>query len=326
MLTISLRSSDPALRPRRLLADKRVIVTTFAAVLWLGWTVSAFADDGKFPDELVDFVPYKNNPVFTAQGKGHWDVRIRERGWILREDGLYKMWFTGYDGTGKGRKKLGYATSRDGIHWKRHPDNPLYDKHWTEDMMVVPHEGTYSMFAEGLDDQAHLLTSQDGVHWRRQGPLDVRNADGSPIKPGPYGTPTAWHEDGTWYLFYERRDRGIWLATSDDRDVWTNVQDDPVLRPGPDRYDEDLVALNQIVRHEGRYYAYYHGADADREPTLWTTNVAVSENLADWTKYPDNPLFPTKENKSSGILVHDGERFRLYTMHDEVRLHFASDE
>jgi len=41
--------------------------------------------DEKFPPELVRFRPYEKNPVFKAAGPGHWDARIRERGWILRE-------------------------------------------------------------------------------------------------------------------------------------------------------------------------------------------------------------------------------------------------
>ncbi|MFN9285070.1 MAG: hypothetical protein ACK5YX_15320, partial [Planctomyces sp.] len=28
---------------------------------------------------------------------GEWDARIRERGWILREGGEWKLWYTGYD-------------------------------------------------------------------------------------------------------------------------------------------------------------------------------------------------------------------------------------
>jgi hypothetical protein len=55
----------------------------------------------KFPPELVRFSPYRGDPVFKA-AKGQWDARIRERGWILREDGLYKLWYTGYDGTKDG--------------------------------------------------------------------------------------------------------------------------------------------------------------------------------------------------------------------------------
>ena len=86
--------------------------------------------------------------------------------------------------------------------------------------MVVRHEGTFYMFAEGRGDQAQLLSSKDGIQWKRLGTLDVRKTNGKPIEPGPYGTPTAWVEDGKWYLFYERRDLGIWLAESRDMRVF----------------------------------------------------------------------------------------------------------
>ncbi|MEX0724755.1 MAG: glycosylase [Planctomycetaceae bacterium] len=285
---------------------------------------STFADDEKFPAELVEFEPIEKNPIFVASGEGHWDVKIRERGFILKEEDGYKMWYTGYDGTREGTKMLGLATSEDGVTWTPCDDNPIYDDHWVEDMMVVKLDGVYYMFAEGSMDQAQLLTSTDGVHWTRERTLDVRLKNGEPIPPGPYGTPTAWHEGHTWYLFYERRDQGVWLATSNDMKVWTNRQDEPVLAPGPGDYDRDLVAMNQIVKYDGRYYAYYHGASNAQKPNLWTTNVAVSDDLTHWNKYAGNPLFPVSANKSSGILIPDGKRFRLYTMHNEVHVHFPA--
>ena len=299
-------------------------LTSVLLLLTSGQTVHAQHDE--FPNALVKFTSSPANPLFIARGKGHWDVRIRERGWILREGDQYRMWFTGYDDTRNGLKMLGYATSADGLHWTRHPRNPVYRENWVEDMMVVKRKGTYYMFAEGKGDQAHLLTSTDGINWNRKGPLDIRSTDGRRIKPGPYGTPTAWFEEGTWYLFYERRDLGVWLATSKEMKVWRHVQDEPVLLPGPDRYDRKLIALNQIVKHKGRYYAYYHGTAAEQSPSLWTTNVATSTDLIHWKKYPGNPLFPAGENKSSGILVHDGKQFRMYTMHNEVHVHFPLEE
>lgn len=304
----------------------RVVLGVVALSAGLVGPVPVEASDELFPPELVEFTASEDNPVFTAQGPGYWDVRIRERGWILRADGRYHLWFTGYDGTRDGLKKLGYATSTDGLRWTRHPENPIYREHWVEDMMVVRRGETYYMFAEGRGDRAHLLTSEDGIHWERQGPLDIREPDGTPIEPGPYGTPTARFEDGTWHLFFERRDRGVWLATSEDLEVWTKVQEEPVLTPGPDQYDRKLIALNQVLRHEDRYYAYYHGTAAERDPSLWTTNVAVSDDLVHWEKYPGNPLLPVEANKSSGIVVHDGKRFRLYTMHDAVHVHFAAPD
>ncbi len=303
----------------------RTLLVVVAAALLAGGISASAAD---FPAELTRFVPYEKNPVFVAPGEGHWDVRIRERGWIIRDavakagQPAWHLWYTGYDGTREGIKLLGYATSDDGLTWKRHPRNPVFADSWVEDMMIVKHDGMFFMFAEGQGDKAQLLQSENGVDWTRVRTLDVRKKDGTPIEPGPYGTPTAWFEDGTWYLFYERRDLGVWLATSRDMKIWQNVQDEPILVPGPERFDLDLIAMNQIVKHEGRYYAYFHGSK--RGSKLWACGVAVSDDLIHWEKHSGNPLFPIEENKSSGILIHDGKQLRLYTMHDRVDVHFPA--
>lgn len=281
-----------------------------------------------FPPEIVKFKPLKGNPIFQGRGKGHWDEHIRERGWILRDGDIWQMWFTGFEGGGGNDGpilKLGYAISSDGLNWKRFPSNPVFDSSWVEDMMVVKHDGMYYMFAEGKHDIAQLLTSTNGICWKLVGPLDIRLVNGQPISAGPRGTPTAWFEDGKWYLFYERRDLGLWLATSTDTKVWTNVSDDPVIELGPKDYDLRQVAMNQIIKHKGIYYAFYHGSGFVNK-RLWSTNVAASKDLVHWTKYEGNPLLPIEENKSSGILVHDGNQYRLYTMHNQVHVHVPVDQ
>ena len=97
----------------------------------------AASERPEFPPELVEFVPYPENPIFTGRGPGHWDAKIRERGWIEHDGDVWHLWYTGYDGTREGMKMLGYATSPDGLHWTRHSDEPIYRDHWVEDMMVV---------------------------------------------------------------------------------------------------------------------------------------------------------------------------------------------
>jgi len=272
----------------------------------------------EFPDELIKFVLYKNNPVFKGTDTTTWDRIIRERGYILKEDSMYYMWYNGYTNIDS-EKHLGFATSNDGYNWKRFSDSPIYDAGWVEDMCVIKSDSLYYMFAEGRGDTAHLLTSPDRIHWTEKGNLDIRQVNGKPITPGSYGTPAIWKENGTWYLFYERGDLGIWLATSKDVKVWTNVQDDPVITLGPDEYDKYGVAMNQVIKYKGLYYGYYH-ATAFKDWREWSTNVAVSKDLIHWKKYPRNPIIG--ENKSSGIMVNDGKRYRLYTMHDQVQVHF----
>ncbi|MEJ1240439.1 glycosylase [Chryseolinea sp. T2] len=271
---------------------------------------------------LLKFYAYKGNPVFAGTGTNTWDHKIRERGYILFEDGTYHLWYTGYKDDDSDLH-LGYATSPDGINWTRYAQNPIVNEGWIEDMIVVKRDSVYYMFAEGRNDIAHLLTSTDRVHWKEQGSLDIRYKDGKPLSPGPYGTPTAWYENNIWYLLYERGDLGIWLATSADLKTWTNVQDEPVLKNGPEAYDKYGVAVNQVVKRNGIYYAYYH-ATAVEDWGEWSSCVATSTDRLHWTKYSGNPLL--KENKSSPITVDDGKSVRLYSMHPAVALHTSSTQ
>lgn len=309
------------------LQRQRFFSVVFVALLFNSCNTSSSVNESPiagqenvFPDELVAFAPYKNNPLFSGTGKNTWDEKIRERGYILKEADGYHLWYTGYREESKDDHMcLGYATSPDGIHWTRYQDKPIFRESWVEDMMVIKHDSIYYMFAEGRGDIAHMLTSTDKIHWTDHGSLVVKQTNGEPLSRGPYGTPTVYVEGDVWYLFYERNDEGIWLATSRDLKAWQNIQDEPVIDNGPELYDKFGVAVNQVIRHGDFYYAYYHGTPTE-DWSEWNMNVAVSQDLIEWTKFKGNPIL--EENKSSGILVHDGMRYRLYTLHEKIDLHF----
>jgi hypothetical protein len=130
-----------------------------------------------------------------------------------------------------------------------------------------------------------------------------------------------WIEGSVWYLLYEWGDKAVWLAATKDPTslVWVNVRDEPVLSPGPGDYDKDMIAVNQVIRYGGIYYAIYHGSGSgEAVPRTWNTNIARSTDRVHWTKYRGNPI--VANNKSSGILVPSGRAYRLYTMHDRVDL------
>lgn len=256
-------------------------------------------------------------PLFSGEGQGAWDARIRERGWIGRLDGSNFLWYTGYNPDDSPTRFLGLARSPDAITWVRAQAAPLTRELWTEDVCVVDHEGVLHLFAEGRGDIPHRMTSTDGLQWEPQGPLDIRTRSGEPIAPGPFGTPTVWVEGRTWFLFYERADQGVWLSTSTDLAVWTNVDDEPVLKMGPEPYDRAAVAVNQITRVGDAYLAVYHAND--RRPWGdWTTCLAWSRDLVHWKKDPRNPI--VRENSSSGQFVRDSSgQWLLFTTHPEVR-------
>jgi len=55
---------------------------------------------------------------------------------------------------------------------------------------------------------------------------------------------------------------------------------------------------------------------------LWSCDLCAQTS---WTKYPGNPVLPVNpsmKGASSGMVVHDGTRFRLYTTHPDVRVYF----
>lgn len=274
----------------------------------------------EFPTEIVKFESSKGEAIFAGTGIDSWDKNIRERGYILFEDGIYKMWYSGYNREMAKPTFLGYATSHDGINWERYSDKPIFNSKWTEDMIVVKDEGTYYMYAEGDNDVTHLLVSADGINWEEKGDINLLTTKGDTI-PGPFGTPTVWIENGKWYLFYERNDLSIWLAESSDKINWKNIQDDPVIALGPDKYDIGAVAADQVVKYQDKYFLYYHATDRidwqhPSSHVVWTTNVAMSTDLVHWKKYPGNPFI--EGDYSSGILVFDGKKPSFYTMHSEV--------
>lgn len=291
--------------------------------------LAAVAQAAEYPAALVDFGPPSPTPLFAGGGPDAWDRDLRERGWIVRTAEGWHLWYTGSNPDRDPVRRLGHATSPDGLTWTRSAAGPLVADRWVEDVCVVRcgtgHRQTWWMVAEGDRDVAHLLVSRTGRDWRPCGPLDIRLAAGGAIPAGPRGTPTLWRDRGLWHLFYERRDDGVWLATSRDLRTFTNVSDEPVLACGPEPYDRHGIAIDQIVRFGGRYYAYYH-ASPDPERRTWQTCLASSADLVQWEKWAGNPLLPVDPahpKRSSATVIHDGQRLRLYTTHPDVRVRFS---
>ncbi len=288
-------------------------VSAAVGLVFAATSATAFEE----PWAFARWKPVGDAPVFAGTAEGTWDRRIRERGFILPDGGGFTLWYTGFDGDRPLKLALGRAVSDDGVFWRRDERNPVFADAWTEDVFVARTDDGYQMFAEGRGDVAHRLTSPDGVRWVDHGALDVRKTDGSPVGPGPLGTPSAVLKDDVWHLLYERGDLGVWLATSRDMKVWTNVRDEPVLARGPEPFDRAQIALNQVVLRDGWYYGFYH-ALADPAVRDWTTNLARSRDLIHWEKSPDNPIIGG--NRSSAVLVTTPHGDRLYTMHPDVRL------
>jgi hypothetical protein len=291
----------------------------------------------EFPTELSQRLqqrrPLSDVPVFVG-APDCWDAAIRERGWVLCDQGQYKLWYTGYDGQRSSIKRLGLATSPDGLQWERFGSKPLISDQWIEDLMIVRHRGWYWMFAEGRDDIAQGHCSLDGVQWQHLGPLDIRQTNGEPISAGPRGTPTVFIHNDDWYLFYERRDAGIWLAKARPSaapehsepalPVWQNVQDEPIIGLNDRDYDRTMIAMNQVVPLSAGYLAMFHSSSDTEAPRRWVCSAAYSPDLVRWVKLT-HPLTTAEQNQSSGQLVEGPGGWRFYTTHGQVNVDQLSE-
>jgi sucrose-6-phosphate hydrolase SacC (GH32 family) len=179
----------------------------------------------RFSDEpvLVPDAPWEQSAVMCPHVL--WDEEL----------GLYRMWYSG--GEIYEPDAIGYATSPDGIHWTKHPDNPIFTPdhtcEWEQEKVtacqVLRHRGWHLMFYIGFRDVDHaqigLARSRDGITgWQRH-----------PANPIISPTENGWDHDavykpfalldeagGRWRLWYNGR-RGsleqIGLAVHEGEDL-----------------------------------------------------------------------------------------------------------
>ena len=128
-----------------------------------------------------------------------WDNGFLEGPFVIIENGIYKMWYCGYDavadgGETDGNANIGYATSQDGIHWTKYSENPVFttnssgwDSYSVQDPHVIKMGDTYRMWyggndVDGYGQQVGYATSGDGIYWTRSGENPVL----------PKGNPGDW--------------------------------------------------------------------------------------------------------------------------------------
>jgi len=132
------------------------------------------------------------SPVLQPGGTGEWDSDIFEPGSVIKEDGVYKMWYSG--GTGAFWQpshtiSIGHATSSDGMNWVKYNDTLTSGPPYQESDPVLQHGSSsaydanrawtpvvrktttgYEMWYTGgsvsLGGQVIMYaTSPDGIHW-----------------------------------------------------------------------------------------------------------------------------------------------------------------
>jgi predicted GH43/DUF377 family glycosyl hydrolase len=193
---------------------------------------------------------------------------------IVKHGGTYRMWYTGQ---ARGKSWIGYATSQDGKTWDRAGNRPVLspDQAWERVAVMCPHvlydadQRLYRMWYSGGEqyepNAIGYATSPDGVKW-------VKHASNPIFSPD---LKKAWERDRVtacqvvrqgdgyvmFYIGFRDKDHAqIGLARSKDGVTgWERHPANPVIRPGPGRWDADAVYKPYAIFDGRRWLLWYNG-------------------------------------------------------------------
>ena len=191
-----------------------------------------------------------------------------------------------------------------------------------------------------------LSTSTDGIQWVKSASNPILTHQAGGWEQANIGTPSLWHENGTWYLFYHGFDGTrvqMGLATGASLTALRRHEDNPLIRVEPGQWDAGTVGKRSIRKVGRWYYMAYEGstepafnqnsADPDCQADLrrgnpsctdfgganWSTGLARSRNLTEWQKFHQNPVLPATD----ASFGYDGAEF-VATPDDALHLYYRS--
>lgn len=256
------------------------------------------------------------NPVLDIGEPGSWDDYWTYMGSVLKEGDIYKMWYTGCDGTTHGAtwmQRIGYAESIDGIYWEKNTSNPVLElgssDTWDDGAIfscgVINDEGTYKIWYTGHDGSRMRIgyaSSNDGIIWVK---YDDPTTTSQPYQESDpvmnLASPSDWDydcmeprviKDGStykmWYTGWDGSHRRVGLAISDDGINWTKSTFNPVFVPdSPGKWDNDHVTAGFVQKESNLYEMWYTGNDNDFSSRI---GYATSFDGINWTRSPLNPV------------------------------------
>ena len=185
---------------------------------------------------------------------------------ILKEDGVYKLWYTGYNGT---IWSIGYATSPDGIAWTK--QGKILDKGSAGQVdsahvlhpSIIKDGDVYKMWYSAHDgtnwNNICYATSTDGITWTKQGSVMQK---GGTYENG-YAYAARVIKNGEtykmWYCGYDGTTNvRIHYATSADGLTW--VKHGVALNIGSSgSYDSFYLYYPFVVKDGDEYKMWYVG-------------------------------------------------------------------
>ena len=231
-----------------------------------------FSDDGIHWSE----------PVITLGNnlESGWEDDVN-RDCVIKVDGIYKMWYTGQ---ARGHSYIGYAESKDGIHFERKTPEPILipEYPWEDASVMNPcviyEDGKYRMWysaGETYEPNVNAYAeSDDGINWKKSriNPIFVNEENNVYEQERIGGCHVIKTEDMGYLMFYigyEDIDTArICVARSKNGITgWERSPLNPIIEPTKNAWDSEATYKPTVVWNEkdGKWMLWYNGRTENRE-------------------------------------------------------------
>lgn len=231
----------------------------------------AFSEDGvHFDEPIITLAP---NP---ASG---WEEHVN-RNCVLKIDGIYKMWYTGQ---ANGKSYIGYAESRDGIHFERVGTEPIlspetdFEKDSVMNPCVLFEDGVYKMwYAAGETYEPNVLCyaeSRDGIHFEKYAGNPIFGHGEKEFEQDRVGGCQVLHTSDMGYLMFYIGYRDIDTAcicvakSEDGIHNFVRSEKNPMVTATEGTWDENSVYKPSALYDEEKdlFTVWFNGRRVDRE-------------------------------------------------------------
>lgn len=276
-------------------------------------------------DSQTKWLKCDGNPILNVGSSGAWDGLSVHPSRIVLEDSVYRMWYTGWNGT---NLRIGHATSIDGVTWTKDTLNPVlsggppgsWESVGTMDAYVVHTTSGYKMWYTGVNASSlygiGYATSPDGIAWTKAGSANPVLTQGSWYTRGP-DMPSVLGPDsvGGFKMWFTgeplvHADFQIGYATATNETTWTPLAN-PVFSYGsPGSWDDDKVFYPRVLHNGQSFEMFYVGERSDGRSQF---GYAMSVDGLSWTRSPENPVlrrgpmtWDAQDFYALEILLHQG--------------------